>query len=468
MPEISSFLMLGFILPLLGRLHPLLVHLPIGILIFGILLIFWQKKDSTAFNPVIRLAFLLGGVSAALAGISGFLQYQFEGFAWDSIQNHLIAGVFSAAGSFYLFTRIKDETIFTSKIKLQVLALFIVLTVTGHLGGNISRGEEYLLEVLPAEIQALAGYEAVPEKPLEIPEQGWEEIEFYGEVVQPILNQNCKSCHNSRNLKGELNLTSFGELLKGGENGDVLKAGNPELSALFAKLILPLEDEDHMPPKEKRQPSKEEIELIKSWIASGASQNTTLGQAGVAEKLVEPFFHKEVIPFYPLTEIPAVPVDTLSRLRKAGFFAESVLQGSSWLKVSCINFPDFTDDNWILLKSVKGQIAYLDLSGTQVSEGILDSIASLPNLTVLKLNQTTLSGTQLGALSDCKNLKMLYLNSTLTNLENLSLLNLHPSLQKVFAFQTPVGESQNTGKFSFQLETGNYSLPKIPADTIVY
>ncbi|MDI1322347.1 MAG: hypothetical protein PSV36_06330 [Algoriphagus sp.] len=460
--------MLDFILPLLGRLHPLLVHLPIGILIFGILLIFMQKKNSTGFNPVIRLAFLLGAISATLAGISGFFQYQFEGFAWESVQNHLIAGVISSIGSFYLFTRIKDETIFTSNIKLQVLALFLVLTVTGHLGGNISRGEEYLIEVLPAEIQAIAGYEAAPEKSLEIPEQGWEELVFYGEVVQPILNKNCKSCHNPRNLKGEFNLTTFEELLKGGENGEVLKAGNPELSALFAKMILPLEDEDHMPPKEKRQPSKEEIELIKSWIAAGASQNTTLGQAGVDEKLLEPFFHKEEIPFYPLTEVAAVPADTLSKLRSAGFFSETVLQGSSWLKVSCINFPGFTDSDWILLKSVKDQIAYLDLSATQVTEEILDSISSLPNLTVLKLNQTGISGRNLEALSNCKNLKMLYLNSTQLSLENLSGINQHPNLQKVFAFQTPAGESKNPVKFSFELETGNYSLPKIPADTIVY
>ena len=460
--------MLDFILPLLGRFHPLLVHLPIGILIFGVLLIFLQKKGSTASNPVIRLAFLLGAISATLAGISGFFQYQFEGFAWDSVQNHLIAGVISAIGSFYLFTQIKDDTFFNFKIKLQVLFLFLVLTVTGHLGGNISRGEEYLLEVMPAGIQSLAGYEAAPEKPLEIPEQGWEELVFYGEVVQPILNQNCKSCHNPRNLKGEFNLTSFEELLKGGENGEVLKAGNPELSALFAKMILPLEDEDHMPPKEKRQPSKEEIELIKSWIAAGASKTNTLGQGGIEEKLLEPFFHKEEIPFYPLTEVAAVPADTLSKLRTAGFFAETVLQGSSWLKVSCINFADFTDKDWVLLKSVKDQIAYLDLNGTQVSEGILDSIASLTNLTVLKLNQTGISGNQLGTLATCKNLKMLYLNSTQLSLENLSAINQHPSLQKVFAFQTPAGKSKNPGKFSFELETGNYSLPKIPADTIVY
>jgi len=460
--------MLGFILPLLGRLHPLLVHLPIGILIFGMMLVFWPKKPPTSFNPVIRLAFLIGGVSSILAGISGVIQYQFEGFTWDSIQNHLIAGFLTAIGSFYLFSQIKDSTLFSSKIKIQIAVLFLVLTVTGHLGGNISRGDTYLIEVLPAEIQVWTGQKIEPQKPLEIPEQGWEKLAFYGDVIQPILNQNCKSCHNPKNLKGALNLTSFEDLQKGGENGAVIQAGNPQLSVLYAHMTLPLEDEDHMPPREKRQPAKEEIELIRAWITAGAAQNTTLAQAGINKKLVEPFFHKEEIPFYPLTEVPMPSLDTLAKLQKAGFFAEQIQQGSPWLKISCLNLPGFADQDWKNLNSLKTQIAYLDLSGTQMTDQILESIATLPHLTVLKLNQTSIGGTQLQALQACKNLKLLYLNATHVDLTKLSSLNQHPSLQKVFAFQTPAGESPSTMKFSFELEIGNYFLPKIPTDTLVY
>jgi hypothetical protein len=145
-----------------------------------------------------------------------------------------------------------------------------------------------------------------------------------------------------------------------------------------------------------------------------------------------------------------------------------VHQGSSWLKISCINLPGFEDKDWKNLKSLKSQIAYLDLSGTQVTEQILESISTLPHLTVLKLNQTSIGGTQLQALQACKNLKLLYLNATQVDLEKLSSLNQHPSLQKVFAFQTPTGESPSMMKFSFELETGKYSLPKIPTDTLVY
>lgn len=460
--------MIGFILPFLGRLHPLLVHLPIGILIFGMLLVFWPKKSLTSFNPVIRLAFLIGGISATVAGISGYMQYRFEGYAWDTVQNHLIAGILSAVGSFYLFSQVKDNRVFNLKIKIQIIILFLAVTVTGHLGGNISRGDTYLIEVLPAEIQAWTGQEVAPPEPLEIPEQGWEELAFYGDVIQPILNQNCKSCHNPKNLKGALNLTSFEDLRKGGENGIVIQSGNPQLSVLYAHMTLPLEDEDHMPPREKRQPAKEEIELIRAWINSGAAQNTTLAQARIDKKLVEPFFHQTEIPFYPLTEVPMPSLDTLAKLQKAGFFAEHLQQGTAWLKISCINFPRFEDKDWKTLASSQSQIAYLDLSGTQVTDQILESISTLPHLTVLKLNQTAIDGTQLQALQACKNLKLLYLNGTGVGMEKLSTLDQHLSLEKVFAFQTPAGESPSQMKFSFILETGNYSLPKVPTDTLVY
>ena len=60
--------MTEFLLPFLGRMHPVLVHLPIGILIFGILLCFFPQNGKNALLPSIRLAFLIGGIAALAAG----------------------------------------------------------------------------------------------------------------------------------------------------------------------------------------------------------------------------------------------------------------------------------------------------------------------------------------------------------------------------------------------------------------
>lgn len=463
--------MIEFLLPLLGRMHPILVHLPIGILVFGIVLCFFPQREKNTFLPAIRLAFLLGGIAALGAGISGFLQYQFEGFSWEDVQIHLFGGVFTALGSFGLFFHFRKSETIQNKSKAFALGLGLILTVTGHLGGSLTHGESYFTEVLPPEIQSFFGIEIQPEKGPQLAEETWEEAVFFSEVIQPILNQNCKSCHNPRNKKGELDLTSMKGLLVGGEDGLVLTAGDAQHSELFARLILPKADEKHMPPSEKRQPSKEEIALIESWIKAGGKADQTLAEAGISRKLLEPFLQKNEVPFYPITQMPAISADSLAQLKDYGFFAELIESGSGLLKVTCTNFPQFQDSELQKLSLVRNRIAYLDLSGTQVTDAILDSLAGFVNLTVLKLNDTSISGKTLEPLSQLPNLKLLYLNKTAVNLGHMQQFASSQSLEKVFAFDTPAAiELINSGNltFPFLLETGNYQLPKLPTDTIVY
>jgi uncharacterized membrane protein len=463
--------MIDFLLPLLGRMHPILVHLPIGILVFGILLCFFPKKEKNPLLPAIRLAFLFGGISALAAGISGFLQYQFEGFAWEDVQFHLIGGIVSALGSFWMYLQVRKNEAISQNLKASALGLGLILTVTGHLGGSLTHGENYFTEVLPADLLSFLGAEIQPEKGPQLTVENWENASLYAEVIQPILNKNCKSCHNPRNQKGELDLTTLAELMKGGEEGLVLTPGDAEHSALFARLILPKEDEKHMPPTEKPQPSKEEIALIESWIKSGAKDNQTLAGAGIPRKLIERFIAKNEQPFYPITDFPAISADSLAELKSSGFFAEAVESGSGLLKITCINFPGFQDKDWGKLASLQARLAYVDLGGTEVTDVLLDSLAVLSNLTVLKLNSTSISGNSLEKLAQLPNLKLLYLNKTQVSLAQIQALTASKSLQKVFAFDTPAAmELASSGKqsFPFLLETGNYSLPKLQTDTIVY
>ena len=374
-------------------------------------------------------------------------------------------------GSFGVFFHLKSLKKIQLKSKIFVLGLALVLIITGHLGGNLTHGESYFPEVLPQELQSFLGIEIQPEKGPQLAENNWEEAVLYSDVIQPILNQNCKSCHNPRTKKGELDLTNLKGLMAGGEKGVILTAGDADHSELFARLILPKDDEKHMPPSGKPQPSKEEIALIESWIKSGAKDNQTLAGAGIPRKLIERFIAKNEQPFYPFTDFPAISPDSLAELKSSGFFAEAVESGSGLLKVTCINFPDFQDSDWEKLAPITNRIAYLDLSGTKVSSGIINSIVESPNLTVLKLNEAAISGSNLESLAALAHLKFLYLNNTTVTLSEIQLLAKSQSLKKVFAFDTPAArEWTNSGSltFPFQLEVGNYQLPKLPTDTIVY
>ena len=80
--------------------------------------------------------------------------------------------------------------------------------------------------------------------------------------VHPILNDHCVKCHGPLKTKGDLDLSTFHGLIKGGENGSVVLAGKAESSLLYQVL---LKDSDpHMPPK--KQLPDEAIENIRLWI----------------------------------------------------------------------------------------------------------------------------------------------------------------------------------------------------------
>lgn len=58
----------------IGRFHPLLVHLPIGILLFTLLLQWLSTKEKwAALKTVIPLGYLFGAGSAIASCITGYL-----------------------------------------------------------------------------------------------------------------------------------------------------------------------------------------------------------------------------------------------------------------------------------------------------------------------------------------------------------------------------------------------------------
>jgi uncharacterized membrane protein/mono/diheme cytochrome c family protein len=87
--------------------------------------------------------------------------------------------------------------------------------------------------------------------------------------VRTILAHNCYACHNATKTKGGLRLDKKEFIFKGGENGPILVAGNPEKSDMIRRVKLPFGHDDAMPTKGKRL-SKEDIAMLEYWIQQGA------------------------------------------------------------------------------------------------------------------------------------------------------------------------------------------------------
>ena len=259
-----------WLLTLFGRLHPLLVHFPIGLLIGALLLESWSRlrKKDTNYSGMIYL----GAFTALCSAIMGGLLKSSEDYAGVLVDQHQFAGYLTAGLSVataFLYWR-RDR--FPARLPFISLILSCLsLGAAGHLGASLTHGEDYLSAVLPwnqeekidtellASFQAHANSDSFPQ----------DQLDQLNLEVRAIFAHNCYQCHSTAKRKGDLALDHKEGVFEGGESGPVLVNGKSEKSELVRRLLLPRSHDDAMPPKGKTL-QREEIELIELWIDKGA------------------------------------------------------------------------------------------------------------------------------------------------------------------------------------------------------
>lgn len=98
-------------------------------------------------------------------------------------------------------------------------------------------------------------------------------VSYYRDI-RPIFQEHCQGCHQPAKRGGEYVMTSFAEMLKGGESeSPAITPKMPDDSYLLL-LITPDDEGKAEMPKEKPALAKAQIELIKRWIEEGAEDDT--------------------------------------------------------------------------------------------------------------------------------------------------------------------------------------------------
>ena len=91
------------------------------------------------------------------------------------------------------------------------------------------------------------------------------------ELAREVLEIRCLECHTADKTKGELVMTTREGMLKGGEGGASLKPGDPEHSTILVRTRLPIDDDDHMPPKKHGDSlNPDELAALDAWISADA------------------------------------------------------------------------------------------------------------------------------------------------------------------------------------------------------
>ncbi|MCE7066965.1 FN3 associated domain-containing protein [Dyadobacter sp. CY326] len=409
-----------------GRMHPLVLHFPLVVLIlYSIWVVLIEKPDSTRWNAEVAESLLIiGAVTAALAAFSGFILSKEDGYESDTLLWHKWLGVAISLLSLAWYGL--RNYLFPWKLvsKMVAGAFLLILFVGGHLGGNLTHGEDFIISPLrPSESQ--------------IPQVALEEAGVYEHLVRPVLEQKCVSCHNEEKSKGNLQMQTQALLIKGGKNGVLWDTTKADLGLLISRVHLPLDDKKHMPPRGKVQLTEEEIVLLAAWVKAGSRFDQKVSSLSTQDPV---YTYAQNILGGDRTEeqydFSAADADEVKKLNSTYRLIKPLSAESPALFVNFYNSANFKPDEIEGLMPLKDQIVSMDLSKMPVKDADLKTLAKFPELRKLILNFTDITGASLTELKKLDKLKELSLSGTAVKMSDIKSLEGFPLLKKVYIWST--------------------------------
>lgn len=443
---------------IIGHLHPLVVHLPIGILLLAVLFLFLgHRPEFSNVQAVVPLMLWLGAGSALLACLTGWWLARSDGPAQDEVLPHQYAGFITTGIAIvlaYVFPKLAANGTKLSRAvnRLIGICLILGLVVTGHRGALMTHGEHYLS--FTPEMQ--------PENSTPVADP-----QLFQHVIRPLLHKKCIKCHQDRKRKGGLALHTLEAVLKGGKNGAVITPALPEQSELIRRISLPADHEEFMPKGSKKNLTADEIKLCTWWISQQINPiDISLAELTIPDSIQTilkkqlPYFKIPAASDDPDPEInilPAAPVQAndLQALRAVGFRIKIIHRQPDLLDVVLPPGPAGEIDLKIkLLEKIKDNIYWLDLSDLALTDDQVERLPQCNNLQQLNISQNPLTDAIGVKLKTFPRLRSLVVHHTLMTSRLLPELNTLNSLKKVFVWGTRISVTDTFNNLHFEVVSG--------------
>jgi uncharacterized membrane protein len=443
-----------------GRFHPLLVHLPIGIFLLGFIqkvysILKKSEEENEKSLVFIRKASFFTALFAALTGY--FLSLSGE-YSNEILDKHQWSGIiFTVLTGLFAFISFKNKKVENG----AWFGLTILLSVVGHLGGSLTHGEDYLSfsQAQKSDKPQIADIQ---------------KAKAYDELVKPIIESKCYACHAASKQKGELRLDSQAAILKGGKGGACLKPGDAANSELIKRMLLPIGDEEHMPPKGKPQLTDNEIAVLKWWINEKAPFEKNIAEIpqNAEMKIVLASFQTAklgaAINLIPTDKGPDFDQSKLSAFEDVGIVILPISKESNYLSVNILN-KNLDDKTWKSLESIAENIIFLKSNKAIISKNGWSALGKMKNLRSLYLNNSKAQNQDLSQISGLVNLSILNISGTEIDAKGIESLKSMKSLQKIYVFESKIGKNDFKTIQAFlpkvKIDTGGYDVPTLLTDT---
>ena len=448
----------------IGGFHPVVLHLPIGIVIAIAGQSLWRRWRGTE-NDDDRLLWVLAALTATVSFGTGYLLVIGGGYQSEHLNWHLWgAAVFTslcwvglAAACWNSGRRVGD-----------VIAVGVIASVsfTGHYGGLMVYGDPFAGAPWLNDPQRFATFGEFSE-----------EVRVFEEIITPILGAKCVACHGPAKQNGRLRLDSFAAITAGGELGRVLFPGDLERSTLVSVIRLPLNHHDHMPPPNRPQIAEPELVALEYWVSSGGEEDQVFPLTTPPAELVA-----LLEPGYRLLEDPdEVTVREIREAAEARLRAESRARlevelaalpehlrlGFSFedLESDRLHFSPATHRHLLTIEDLESVLPLLqasvevDLSNLPISETLLAGLAASTHVIEIDLSETSVGNEVFEILANVPELARLNIFGTQIDGSAEILSGSFKKLSRLFVAKTKADVVALQAALAHVEVVGNLALP---------
>jgi len=419
-----------------GRFHPLIVHLPIGFLLFAVVLEFWPGDK---LRKAIRISWGLGALTAVVAAGCGWLLAQESG-GGDTLFWHRWLGVSVAALSIIGFFLSRKGGLSSKAFGLLLAGL---LALAGHQGGNLTHGEDYLFEHAPEVVQNIAGFIPGDERIKDWSAVDTDSINIYHTFLQPAIDKTCAKCHNASKQNGGLRMDEPHLLFLGGDDGSIIAPGDALGSNWIKRVTLPRDNVKSISPQGEPW-DYTTVELLAYWIQEGADTLALLNPTNTPahlKKLLERDYGLDLRPklFVEKVKAPTLAATDINSLREHNWSVAELVPGQAPLEVK----PQAGKaiDAAALQKLVaiaSEQVVYLSLENQALTDTDLTVLSELKNLNRLRVNGLPITKVTVEKLAKLRHLESLNLYGTAVTDAVFPVLEQFPALKRLYLWQTKV------------------------------
>jgi uncharacterized membrane protein len=493
--------------PIVGQFHPLILHLPIGIVFLTLFMEVCSWFSFGKYRPRTAVGLFLAFITGTFACVTGLFELSAGGWKAEEWNDDMFKHMWVGIGFVGVLGLAFLAKLWGSRSGSRGPVYGILLLIAGgalgygaHFGGLATHGSDPIEKAwkwLTENVETFKQWKEGDKQEEDETVEGGSDPEgpkppqkrlAFKEVVLPILDAKCLYCHSEEEkVKSGLKMDTYENLLIGGDMQDddeyrTLVPGDSKKSYMIEVMMLPMDDDMHMPPSKKKQMEDYEVKLLTWWVdhipASENLEDKTLEEMGApadiieaAAMLVSPEERKSM---EEAAEAAKAKVEqekvakrealqnALDSLKQDPAFKTSLnyaSQDSTDLEFTAVSLRGKLDDQTFLklapvstaLTSVKlgatsiteetiaaelpkmANLKKLDLSQTQIGDAAMDSVAKLEGLEWLNLYGTQVTDAGIMTLKGLGNLKKIYLWQSKATPEGAKALQAElPGLEVVF------------------------------------